>query len=59
MTLTPEELGQCEDAIMDGRCEGECSECGYSQTVEPDGDYPCPECGEGRIQSVLIKYGMI
>jgi Zn finger protein HypA/HybF involved in hydrogenase expression len=59
MILTQYELSQCEEAMMDGTCEGECAECGHTQTVEPDGDYPCPECKEGRIQSVLVKYGMI
>ena len=59
MILTQEELLQCEAAIMDGVCEGECAECGHSQTVEPDGDYPCPECGEGRLQSILMKHGLI
>jgi len=42
-----------------GTVEGECDSCGHTDTVEPDGDYPCSECGEGRLQSPLIKYGMI
>lgn len=37
----------------------ECSVCGYSQDVEPDADYPCPECNEGRLVSSLRRAGMI
>jgi len=42
-----------------GHYSARCGECGYEQDVEPDADYPCPECSEGRLQSALIKMGMI
>ncbi len=53
------EMAELESAMMDGVCVGECRECGYSQDVEPDGDYPCPECKRGRLQSPLIRAGLI
>ena len=59
MILDANEMQQCEDAIMDGVCEGTCNKCGNTQPVEPDGDYSCPECNEGRVQSVLMKHGLI
>jgi predicted RNA-binding Zn-ribbon protein involved in translation (DUF1610 family) len=59
MILTEDEMRQCEDATVDGVCEGTCNECGYSQPVEPDASYPCPECGNGKLQSILRKYGII
>ena len=37
----------------------ECSKCGYTQDVEPDADYPCPECNKGRLTSQLRKAGLI
>ena len=37
----------------------ECGECGYTQDVEPDADYPCPECKEGRLTSNLRRMGLI
>lgn len=45
--------------MFDSVQDGECDVCGYATTVEPDADYPCPECGEGRLQSVLIQQGLI
>ena len=39
--------------------EAECGCCGYSQTVEPDADYPCPECKEGWLASELVKKRLI
>jgi hypothetical protein len=53
------EMQLAEDAIMDGVTLGSCDACGYEQNVEPDGSYPCPECGKGKLQSVLMKYGLI
>ena len=54
---------EIEDAMaqMDdyGSCEGTCDNCSHEMTVEPDGDYPCPECGKGRVQSPLFRAGMI
>jgi len=37
----------------------ECSECGHSQDVEPDADYPCPECDKGRLVSQCRRAGII
>jgi len=37
----------------------ECGECGYTQDVEPDADYPCPDCGKGRLTSNLRRMGLI
>ena len=42
-----------------GSCEGTCDSCSHEMTVEPDGDYPCPECGKGRVTSPLIRAGLI
>ena len=45
--------------IMDeGKADVECDACGHCDTIEPDGDYPCP-CGEGRLVSPLILEGLI
>ena len=54
-----QELDAMEQWDMDGTCQGTCNKCGHEQTVEPDGDYPCPECKGGRLQSPLIRAGMI
>ena len=37
----------------------ECSECGHTQDVEIDADYPCPECKKGRLTSNLRRMGLI
>ena len=52
-------MRQIEDAVVDGVCEGTCNKCGPSQPVEPDAYYPCPECKEGKVASILMKYGLI
>lgn len=44
--------------ICDGVCPAICSNCGYTEELEPDGYCECPECG-GRVQSVLLIAGMI
>ena len=36
-----------------------CKNCGHEQQVEPDADYPCPECRKGHLMSPLIKMGVI
>jgi len=59
MILTEDEMRQCEDATVDGVCEGTCNKCGHSQPVEPDAYFPCPECKEGKVASILMKYGLI
>ncbi len=52
-------MRQLDDAIVDGVCEGTCNKCDYSQDVEPDAYFPCPECKDGKVASILIKYGLI
>jgi len=48
-----------EIAMNEGSHEATCFKCGYTMNVEPDGDYPCPECKGGRVTSILIAYGLI
>lgn len=56
-------MNEIEQAMADwdayGSCEGTCDSCGHEMTVEPDGDYPCPECGKGRVTSPLVRAGLI
>lgn len=56
-------MNEIEQAMADwdayGSCEGTCDSCSHEMTVEPDGDYPCPECGKGRVTSPLIRAGLI
>ena len=53
-------LEELEDIIFDrAHAHAECGVCGHSQDVEPDADYPCPECGKGRLVSPLRQLGMI
>ena len=53
-------MQEIEDIIYD-RCHASatCNVCGYTQNVEPDADYPCIECGKGRLTSPLHKLGLI
>ena len=39
--------------------DGACDVCGYGCSIEPDADYDCPECGEGRLTSPLVTWGLI
>lgn len=48
-----------EAVMQQGFDDAECGECGYAARVEPDGDYACPECGDGRLRSSLIDEGLI
>jgi len=48
-----------EQETMEGTCDGRCTHCGYEETVEPDANYKCHECGKGIMQSVLVKHGLI
>ena len=49
-----------EQVMMDGFADVDCTEgCGYSARVEPDGDYPCHECGKGRLVSPMVEAGII
>ena len=58
--INNEEMNVLERLVYDGETDYvECDNCNYSTAIEPDGDYPCPECGEGRITSTLMKYGLI
>lgn len=47
------------DIMYNGVAEVECAECGYCATIEPDGDYDCPECEEGRLVSPMVELGVI
>ena len=48
------------EIMNDGIADVECAECGHAATIEPDGDYPCPESGcNGRLTSPLIIAGVI
>ena len=58
MTQT-ELLEKMEAEYLSDYFEAECTECGHSQQVEPDANYPCPECGRGRLQSSMVKLGII
>ena len=56
--ITEEELQMLEDIVFDRvNAHATCDECGYSQDVEPDADYPCNQCNKGRLTSPLIKLG--
>ena len=59
LEYTEDELYEMKRATFEGMTLGSCNVCGYEQEIEPDGNYQCPECGNGKLQSVLIKYGMI
>ena len=58
--ISPEMMQEMEDIIFD-RCHATatCNECGYTQNVEPDADYPCNECNNGRLISPLRIHGLI
>ena len=53
------DLEELERIMDEGKVDVECSECGHWATIEPDGDYKCPECGKGRLVSPLILEGLI
>jgi len=48
-----------EEIISEGVASVECTNCERTVRIEPDGDYPCPHCGEGRVTSPLILLGWI
>ena len=53
-------LQEIEDIIFERtHAHAKCEECGYNQDVEPDADYPCPECGKGQLISPLRAMGLI
>jgi rubrerythrin len=53
------DIAELEQIMWDGVAEVECPACGYFATIEPDADYPCPECEEGRLTSPLVAEGLI
>tara|TARA_R100001480_G_C4632954_1_gene168226 strand:- start:287 stop:466 length:180 start_codon:yes stop_codon:yes gene_type:complete len=57
---TEDEMNRFERIVFDLENDfAECGVCGFSQDVEPDADYPCPECGKGRLTSSMRKAGLI
>ena len=48
-----------EKVMMDGYADVDCTECDHAARIEPDGDYPCTECADGRLVSPLIEAGLI
>ena len=60
MYIDEEMMNELEDIIFDrAHAHATCEKCGYSQDVEPDASYPCPECGKGKLESQLRKLGLI
>jgi len=58
--FTKEEMDRFVRIVFDLENDSaECDKCGFSQDVETDADYPCPECGEGRLTSLMRKAGLI
>ena len=54
------DIEELERIMYEGMVDVDCSAgCGHSATIEPDGDYLCPECGGGRLVSPLILEGLI
>lgn len=54
------DIEELEAIMRDGMVDVECTAgCGHWATIEPDGDYVCAECGEGRLVSPLILAGLI
>tara|TARA_R110000824_G_scaffold144673_4_gene312675 strand:- start:27 stop:293 length:267 start_codon:yes stop_codon:yes gene_type:complete len=51
---------ECQQVMMDGFADVDCTKCGDGARVEPDGDYPChsADC-DGRLVSPLILAGLI
>jgi len=54
------DLELAQQINYDGFADVECSAgCGHAARIEPDADYECPECGEGRLTSPLRAWGII
>ena len=47
------------DCDANGCCLGSCDNCSHEMIVEPDANYPCPECEQGRVMSPLLRGGLI
>ena len=58
-TLSEYELQELEEIMDGGRTVAVCEHCGREATVEPDGDYDCPECGIGKLRSPIVLLAMI
>lgn len=53
-------IAELEQIMFDGVADVECPVCGYGARIEPDGDYPCPECGASHaLVSPLVIEGLI
>lgn len=48
-----------EEIMSEGAVDVDCTECGHAARIEPDGDYPCTECADGRLVSPLVEAGLI
>lgn len=58
--MTSAQIRRLEKILEDGVVTVKCSaKCGHSAEVEPDADYECGECGEGRLTSPLVRLGLI
>ena len=57
--MTELEMNEIDAAMENGVCVGTCPECGFAENVEPDASFPCPECGEGKVESPLRKHWLI
>ena len=53
------DIEEIENIILDGVALATCKKCGHEQEVEPDAEYPCPECKLGKLVSPLIELGLI
>lgn len=47
-----------EAAVYDSVVPAICMNCDYTESLEPDGEMTCPECG-GRVKSCLIIANLI
>jgi ribosomal protein S27E len=45
--------------MWDGFVDVDCTDCDHAERIEPDGDYPCTECADGRLVSPLVEAGLI
>ena len=50
---------ECEKVMMEGQADVECDKCGHCARIEPDGDYPCTACSNGRLVSPLVIAGLV
>ena len=48
-----------QEIMMQGFADVDCTVCEHAARIEPDGDYLCPECKEGRLTSPLIDAELI